>query len=89
MQSLFQMPSFQYLHWCGVGSYLQYNKEYIFDIGYSWNIFDIGYKLFAHILKPDNVVGVGSAGDSAVQINIAPLPEIGFANGQLTINGGL
>ena len=42
-----------------------------------------------HILKPDNVVGVGSAGDSAVQINIAPLPEIGFPNGQLTINGGI
>ena len=68
--------------------YSIHNKEYIFDIGYIWNISDIGYILFAHILKPDNVVGVGSAGDSAVQINIAPLPEIGFANGRLTIDCG-
>ena len=83
MQFLFQTSSFKYLHWCGVGLYSIYNnnKEYISDIEYIWNVFDIGYILFAHILKPDNVVGVGSAGDSAVQINIAPLPEIGFANG--------
>ena len=66
--------------WCWL-IYSIHNKEYIFDIGYIWNISDIGYILFAHILKPDNVVGVRSAGDSAVQINIAPLPEIGFANG--------
>ena len=40
-------------------------------------MFDIWKIFVAHILKPDNVVSVGTARNSTVQINIAPLPEIG------------